>query len=63
MLPICPVMSNSNDEKRCLGKLCAWWDEKAERCAVVSILKATNQITEDGLTSLDDVERAIKELD
>lgn len=59
---LCPILSAKKDignYQYCMGQKCAWWDEKKKQCVVHSILNMTAKITEDGLSSLDDVERAL----
>lgn len=44
---ICPLgiekkyteIGEYEDEKKCIGSRCAWYDQTAERCAVLSIAR------------------------
>ena len=62
MKTCCPILSLKKDAENecyCMESRCTWWDEGVKKCVVFSILNAVEQITENGYTSLDDVQNAI----
>lgn len=61
---ICPILSSKNEKEqkeKCIGSECSWWDDAEKCCVVWSMLKSTQQISDYGMTSLDDIYRTIKE--
>jgi len=51
---ICPLMSHQGEvvsisnyyERECLKEKCAWWDKFQEECAMLSLSKAIQSITD-----------------
>lgn len=65
MSKICPLLmgkGKSPEESCCREADCSWWDDRESACAMQSILSAIREITEEGRTSLDDIDRSIHKL-
>lgn len=63
MKKLCPIlMSNCQEtfEKRCVADTCAWWDPQENKCVVFSVLDAVQKITDNGYTTLDEINKTLK---
>lgn len=44
----CPLNAATDEVLHCCREKCAWWDEDAQACSVLVIVKAMRKVTRNG---------------